>query len=178
MKPTDKYPSELIVPTGLTQSSSAHGLGGRCAGLDLSTMLADGASPVTIPIPDENNLLSGLEARLAKEVERLISALNQFGGSAQAIHEKLPTTAQFGKLVTLLLGSFSFQMAQALGKDSHLPLLSDDGALRLHQLGLSRDEFFRELEIDGRRFLAIALIEDGGTQVFEDRDAAARTGDQ
>ncbi|MGQ0711000.1 MAG: hypothetical protein ACT4NV_14785, partial [Rhodoferax sp.] len=59
-----------------------------------------------------------------------------------------------------------------------VPLLLDDGAQYLHKLGLRVNELFRELDMDGRRFLAIALPEQGHAQILKNRNAARSSGNQ
>ena len=89
----------------------------------------------------------------------------RFSRRAQAIGEELPFNAQFGKLVTLLLSSMTLQLAQALLKDGDIPVLRDDGALYLQKLGLGLNDFLREVDLEGRRFLAVALIDKQPHQV-------------
>lgn len=150
---------------------------GLSAAGNLGAVLADGALPVAVPVADENDLLAGLEARLADAVRNLVGALTEFGGIAQAINKELPLTAEFGKLITLFLGTSSLQVAYALMKDGDLPLLIGDGAQHLQKLGLGVDELFRELDVDGRRFLAVALVEQQPAQFPQRREAGAGTGD-
>ena len=135
------------------------------SGADLGAMLAGGALPVAVAVAAEHDLLAAIEARLAGEVADLINALNQFGCRAQAIGEELPLSSQFGKLVTQLLSSMSLQLAQALLKDADVPVLFDDGALYLKKLGLGLNDFLREVDLEGRRFLAVALIDKQPHQV-------------
>ena len=135
------------------------------SGADLGAMLAGGALPVAVAVAAEHDLLACLEARLAHEVADLVGALEQFSRRAQAIGEELPFNAQFGKLVTLLLSSMTLQLAQALLKDGDIPVLRDDGALYLQKLGLGLNDFLREVDLEGRRFLAVALIDKQPHQV-------------
>ena len=125
---------------------------------DLPPVLADGAPPVAVPVAAQHDLIARLEARLANEVGHLVDALQQFSSATQAIRKELPANAQYGQLVTLFLGTASLQLAYALLKDGNLPLLLGDGAEHLQKLGLRFDELFRELDVDGRRFLAVALV--------------------
>ncbi len=145
---------------------------------DLAPMLTDGAPPVTVPVTGQDDLLSSIEARLTQEVGDLAAALIRFDAAAQAIREELPVSFKFGKLITGFLGLFSLQLANALLKDGNTPLLLDDGAQYLHKLGLSVDELFRELDVDGRRFFAVAFVEQRPSQVAQQGDARAGTGDQ
>lgn len=123
-----------------------------------STMPANGAPPVAIAITAQHDQVSRLEAWLADEVGQLVGALQQFSGATQAIRKELPSDAHYGQLITLFLGTASLQLAYALLKDGNLPLLLDDGAQHLQKLGLDLDQLFREFEVDGRRFLAVALV--------------------
>ncbi len=59
-----------------------------------------------------------------------------------------------------------------------MPLLRDDGAQYLHQLGLRVDELFREVDVDGRSFLAIAFVEQRPAKVAQQGDAGADAADQ
>ncbi|EJF5828971.1 hypothetical protein M8W91_002793 [Salmonella enterica] len=99
------------------------------------------------------------EARLAEEVKSLAEALEYFSRSTQRISNELPDNSHFGKSVTLLLSLGSLQLANALLKNGDKPLLRDDGVEHLRELGLGLDDFIREIELDGRKFLAIALVD-------------------
>ncbi|MCK9987422.1 MAG: hypothetical protein AzoDbin1_03894 [Azoarcus sp.] len=160
---------QSVTPHASPSSRAEAGVGrGRP---DLGAVLADGALPVPVAVTREDDLLAGLEARLADGMRDLASALLKFSGITQAVHKELPLGSEFGKHITLLLGSVSLQLAYALLKDGDLPLLLDDGAQHLHKLGLSVDELFRELDVDGRRFLTVALVEQQSPQVFQHREA-------
>lgn len=155
-----------------------HEAGVGCSRGDLGAVPADGALPVSVTVADEHELLAGLEARLADGVRDLAGALLKFGGITQAVHKELPLGSEFGKHITLLFGTVSLQFAYALLKDGDLPLLLDDGAQHLHKLGLGVNELFRELDMDGRRFLAVALVEQGAAEVLEHSEAGAGTSEQ
>nr|WP_142009745.1 hypothetical protein [Serratia fonticola] len=127
--------------------------------LDLSAMSADGAVPVSFPVSGQDHLLASIETRLAEEMRDLASALQRFGIGTQRISEELPETAQFGKLITRFFSITSLQLAYAFLKDRDKPLLLDDGAQQLQDLGLSLNDFIREIDLEGRQFLAIALID-------------------
>lgn len=109
-------------------------------------------------------LLADVEARLTKEVRGLVLALSQFGHRAQAVSEEIPADAQFCKLVTSFLGLLGFQLAYSLGKDLDKPIFLDDGRQYLADLNLSLDEFVREVNLDGRRFLAVAFVDQHAAQ--------------
>lgn len=125
----------------------------------LSTNFADRTTPVSLTISDKNRLLASIEARLTEEVKRLADALGRFSRNTQCISHELPDTSHFGKPVTLLLSLGSLQLANALLKNGDKPLLLDDGVEYLRELGLSLNDFIREVELDGRKFLAIALVD-------------------
>ena len=165
--------SEIIEPAtpGRDNTMAA----GPAAGVDLGAVLADGALPVAVPITSQDDLLARLEARLADGMLDFSSALLEFARVSQSIHKELPLSAEFGKHITFFFSTFCLQFAYALFKDRDVPLLLDDGAQHLHKLGLSVDELFRELEVDGRRFLAIALVEQGAAHVLKDAQAGANT---
>ncbi|HED4144246.1 hypothetical protein [Klebsiella quasipneumoniae] len=127
-------------------------------GCHLGTVVADMASPVTIPVTSEDNLLPRIEARLAEEVSDLVSALRKFGLGTQRISEELPVSSEFGKLITSFFSASSLQLANALLQSKDRPLLLDDGAMQLYELGLSLNDFIREVDLEGRKYLAIALI--------------------
>ncbi|WP_431222222.1 hypothetical protein ACQ86O_17865 [Serratia sp. L9] len=128
-------------------------------GLNLSTMSTSGAAPISLSVASQDNLLASIETRLAEEMRDLVSALLRFGIGTQRINEELPETAQFGKLITRFFSITSLQLAYAFLKDRDKPLLLDDGAQQLQDLGLSLNDFIREIDLEGRQFLAIALID-------------------
>lgn len=121
--------------------------------------------------PEDALVLTDIEARLTNEVRRLVGALAQFGHRAQCIREEVPLGADFTKAVTSLLALLSFQLANALGKGLDKPILFDDGRQYLAELGLGLEDFIREVHLDGRRFLAIALVEQGGAEILDRGDA-------
>jgi len=110
-------------------------------------------------------LVASVEARLAEEMRGLILALTQFSRRAQLISEDLPQSAQFCKLVSGSFVLMALQLAIAIGKSLDKPIFLDDGREYLRNLGLGLNEFFREIDLDGRRFLAIALIEQSAGEV-------------
>lgn len=114
-------------------------------------------TPIT-PQTDNETEKPDPETRLAGEVKSLAEALEHFSRNTQCISNELPDTARFGKSVTQFLSSGSLQVANALLRNGDRPLLSDDGAEYLRELSLDLGDFIREVELDGRRFLAIALV--------------------
>ncbi|BEO27816.1 hypothetical protein SMQC21_13960 [Serratia marcescens] len=153
---------KVVSQTAVTahESTSTNTLEGRGAiGLNLSTMLTDRTEPVSLSVTSQENLFASIETRLAQEVLDLTDALQRFGIGTQRIHEELPATAQFSKLITSFFSMVSFQFAYALLKDRDKPLLLDDGAQQLQELGLALNDFIREIDLEGRKFLAVALID-------------------
>lgn len=112
-------------------------------------------------------VLSDIEARLTGEMRGLVGALTEFSGRAKLIGEEIPANAQFCKVVTGFLVLFGLQVANALGKGMDEPVFADDGALYLKKLGLQLNDLLREVNLDGRRFLAIALPDQGTGHVFD-----------
>ena len=144
-----------------------------------NVVVAGGAHVAEGPAAEGNEaqhalVLADIEARLTKEVRGLVASLVQFGGRAQLISEEVPADAQFSKLVTGFLALLGFQLAYSLGKDLDKPIFFDDGAQYLRDLGLSLNDFVREVELDGRRFMAVALIEQG----LPKAEGAADAGEQ
>lgn len=134
---------------------------------DLGAVLAGGTPPVAIPVAAQDDLLAAIEARLTNEVLDLANALLKFSAGARSVREELPASAQFGKHITLFFSLCSLHIAQALFQRTDAPLLLDDGAQQLREMGLSLDELVRELDLDGRRFLAVALPNQANGQVFK-----------
>lgn len=112
----------------------------------------------------QHDLLAGVEARLTHEVRGLVLALHQFGSRAQAIGEEVPSSAQFCKLVTGFLGLLGLQLAHSSGKYLDKPIFFDDGRQYLADLNLSLNEFIREVDLDGRRFMAVAFVDQHAAQ--------------
>ncbi|MGG6075183.1 hypothetical protein ACQSGI_24805 [Salmonella enterica] len=108
---------------------------------------------------DENNPLARIETRLTEEVVNLADTLRRFSQNIRHISHELPDTSQFGKLITRFFSDSSLQVANALLKNSDKPLLLDDGVEYLRGLGIGLDDFIREIELDGRKFLAVAIVD-------------------
>lgn len=134
----------------------------------------DGAEHEGCRAPDESEhglLLADIEARLTDEVRGLITALRQFSSRTQLISQSTPAGADFTKLVTQTLALMALQLAIALGKSLEKPVLFDDGVLYLKNLGLNLNDFVREVELDGRRFLAVALVDQQPSKLDNAADA-------
>ena len=119
-----------------------------------------------MPTEAKDALLASIEARLAQEVRGLIGSLDQFSRRTQLIGELLPDDANFCKAVTGFLGLLSLQFAYSLGKGLDKPVFLDDGAQYLRELNLSLDDLVREVSLEGRRFLAVALVEQSSADVL------------
>ena len=155
-------------PTAAIASSDA-GSGSTFNGVGYSTGIAGSSELVS----NENAfLLSDIEARLAEEVRGLILSLTQFSGRAQSIGKEIPIDSQFCKLITSTLQLFALQVAVALGQGLNKPIFFDDGAHYLADLGLSLNDFIREIDLDGRKFMAIALIDKRSADVLNGPNGA------
>lgn len=115
----------------------------------------------------QNALLSGIEARLTQEVHGLAVALQQFGLRTKAIREEIPSSANFCKLVAGFFPLVAFQLADAILRAPQGFTFEDDGALYLKQLGLELQDFVRELDLEGRKFLAVAFLDKRGCDVLD-----------
>lgn len=123
-----------------------------------------------VPPELQDALLSRVEARLAEEVRRLVGSLDQFSRRAQLIGELLPNDADFRKAVTGFLSLLCLQFAHSLRKGLDKPIFLDDGAEYLRELNLSLNDLVREISLDGRRFLAVALVEQGSSEILGDAE--------
>lgn len=121
-------------------------------------------------VPVERSLQDGLdpaiEARLAQEVDRLVAAFVEFGRGTQAISVDAAAGNDFDKLVPLSFALAGFQLANAFARRTQgLGLLCGDPKY-LEQVCLRLNDFFRELDLDGRRFVAIALADQREPQIL------------
>lgn len=140
---------------------------GRGCGIELDRHfpVAGVADAVDARVSQDALVLADIEARLTQQVRWLIAALTEFGGSAQLICKEIPDGAHFTKLVSSALVLISFQLAYAFGKGLDKPIFFDDGAEYLRELNLSLSDFVREIDLDGRRFLAIALVDQQSSEL-------------
>ena len=162
--------SSPICGEGVGLTSSA-GRGGGSE-LHLNAGVAGAATAHAALDAQDALVLTNIEARLTEEVRGLVAALNQFGARAQSIGIEVPDSAHFTKLVTSFLGLLGFQLAHALGKGLDKPIFFDDGAEYLRELNLCLSDFVREVDLDGRRFLAVALIDKQSCELSGTRDGA------
>ena len=131
----------------------------------LAAEAAPGARSVELALDQDGLGCPNVNARLANEVRGLVLVLEQFGRATKAIGEDLGPDAEFGKLIALFLALLGFQLANAFGQDLDSSIFVDDGRQYLAELGLSLEQAFREVDLDGRRFLAIALREQRAPQL-------------
>ncbi|KQR55644.1 hypothetical protein ASF94_04385 [Acidovorax sp. Leaf160] len=114
----------------------------------------------------QHALLASIKARLTQEVCGLVGALGEFGRRAQLVGEELSDRSHFGKSVTSLLALLAFQYAYSLSKGLDTPVFFDDAAEYLRELQLSLHDLVREVDLDGRRFLAVAFLEQGRAELL------------
>ncbi len=140
---------------------------GRGSGIELDRHFPVAGVAETVDASDSQDalVLADIEARLTQQVRGLIAALTKFGSSAQLVCKEIPDNAHFTKLVSSALVLISFQLAYALGKGLDKPIFFDDGAEYLRELNLCLSDFVREIDLDGRRFLAIALIDQQSSEL-------------
>ena len=150
--------SDLPVPSTPGGGAARNARGSVGAERDEATAEAAAGIPC---IESQNALLASIEARLTEEVRGLVGALDQFSNRAKLIGEWLPESAQFGKTVTSLLVLLSLQCSHAFRKGLDKPIFLDDGAEYLRELGLTLEQAFREVRLDGRRYAAVACTDDG-----------------
>ncbi|CAM3405877.1 hypothetical protein [Paracidovorax anthurii] len=137
------------------------------AGLQGDTQMTSRA--VSLPCVDEKDslLLADIEARLTEEMRGLALTLQQFALRTKAIREDIPGSAKFCKLVTGFLPLVAFQFADAILRCPKGFTFEDDGALYLQQLGLEVEDFVREFDLEGRKFLAVAFLDKSGRDVLD-----------
>ena len=133
--------------------------------LDRHFPLAGVADAVDASGTQDALLLADIEARLTNEVRGLIAALREFGSRAQLVCKEIPDNAHFTKLVSSSFALMSLQLAYALHKGLDKPIFFDDGVEYLRELKLCLSDFVREIDLDGRRFLAIALIDQQSSEL-------------
>ena len=162
--------SDLPVPSTPGGGAARNARGSVGAERDEATAEAAAGIPC---IESQNALLASIEARLTEEVRGLVGALDQFSNRAKLIGELLPESAQFGKTVTSLLVLLSLQCSHAFRKGLDKPIFLDDGAEYLRELNLSLNDLVREISLDGRRFLAVALVEQGSSEILGDAEGCS-----
>lgn len=111
----------------------------------------------------QNSLPAGVEARLTDEVRGLIASLSEFGRRTKLISEGFPD-ADPRQAIPLFLSLCSFQIAIALGEAMDGGVFVDDGREYLRKLDLRCSDLFRQLDLDGRRFLAVSLVHERSSE--------------
>ena len=116
---------------------------------------------------EDRLLLADIEARLANEMLGLARAFDQFFFRTKAIREEIPDSAKFCKLVAGFFPLFAFQISDALKRTPKGFTFEDDGVMYLKELGLELKDFIRELDLEGRKFLAVAFVDKRGRDVLD-----------
>jgi len=115
---------------------------------------------------EENRLLASIETRLTDEMLWLIDALGEFGTVSQSIRKEIPDGANFCKFITGFFSLIAFQFAYALQRSIQRSTFKDDGFIYLQNLGLQFNDFVREVDLDGRKFLAVSLFDENGNSIL------------
>ena len=123
----------------------------------------------------QDALLASIETRLTQEMLRLVSPLREFARRSQLVREEIPNSAQFCKLISAALPLVSLHFANAILEGSKKNTFTGDGVLYLNDIGLSLNDFVREVDIDGRKFMAIALVERKSSDIFEEGVASLKS---
>jgi hypothetical protein len=105
-----------------------------------------------------DDLSPSVEARLTEEVDRLITALRQFAARAKSIGEAAPGGG-LDQLVPVLFSLVGLQFANAFSRDTKGLGLLCCSPEYFEQLHLKLSDAVREVRLDGRRFLAVALVD-------------------
>lgn len=116
-----------------------------------------------------------IEARLTEEVHRLAIVLLEGADRFQSIGQVAPR-CDLGQLVAQSFQLFALQFAQAFlqlgGKQGFL----GEHAEQLGDMGLSIEQAFREICLDGRKFLAIAYVDPSLGERNRGRDVGGNGG--
>lgn len=119
----------------------------------------------------QDALEAEFEAGLTKEVRGLIAALRKFAAGTQLVCKSAPASADFSKDVALLLSLASMHFVDLLSQSLYDGVFADGGFGYLQQVGLGAQRLFRQLELDGRQFLAVALPDEQVGQFLDVADA-------
>lgn len=114
----------------------------------------------TLPEHEDALLLADIEARLTEEVHGLIRSIEQFGLRSKLISEEIPNSSKFAQLIASTLTLSSFHFAYALRKGADKGIFFYDTSHDFGQFSLSLEDRFRQINLDGRKFLAVALIDE------------------
>lgn len=151
----------VIAAAAPTCVFDGHALSGLVPGF------TEGAAPVPTAVVNQNTLLAGIEARLTNEMRGLALSLAEFARRTKAIREEIPDGADFCKLVAGFLPLTAFQLSDAILRAPQGFTFEDDGAVYLKQLGLELQDFVREFDFEGRKFLAVAFLDKSGRDVLD-----------
>lgn len=128
---------------------------------------AGGAGAVGAPEHQDALVLANIEARLTQEVLGLMGAVREFAGRTQAIREEIPNGADLCQFVAFFLACSSLNLANGVGLSLVKGIFRNGGREYLDELGLQVNELFREVDLDGQRFLAVALTNEGRSDVLK-----------
>lgn len=144
---------------------------GDSIGLDAlsngGAVVANGAFGAAVVDAQDSLLLADIEARLTREMHGLALSLREFAGRTKAIREEIPESAKFCKLVTGFFPLTALHIANALLSEAQSFTFKDDGALYLKQLGLELNDFVREIDLEGGKFLAVAFVDKSKRNILD-----------
>jgi hypothetical protein len=107
----------------------------------------------------QNALFVGIEARLTQIMLWLVGPLREFARRTELIRKEIPDGAQFCKFISASLVKLAFHFANAFLSSAQENAFVGDGVVYLKELGLSLHDFVREINLDGRKFQAVTLID-------------------
>jgi hypothetical protein len=142
-----------------------HSLDGNLAQVAQSGVTAD----------SQDALLASIETRLTQEMLRLIGPLREFARRSQLIREEIPDSAQFCKLVSAALPMIALHFCNAFLESAQKNTFAGDGVLYLNDIGLRLHDFVREVDIDGRKFMAIAHVQGKSSDIFKEGVASLKS---
>jgi hypothetical protein len=122
----------------------------------------------------QDALLASIETRLTQEMLRLVGPLREFARRSQLIREEIPNEAQFCKLISAALPILSLHFANALLESAQKNTFAGDGVLYLKDIGLGLNDLVREVDLEGRKFLAVALVERKSSDIFKEGVASLK----
>jgi hypothetical protein len=123
----------------------------------------------------QDALLAGIETRLTQEMLRLVGPLREFARRSQLIRKEIPNEAQFCKLISASLPIISLHVANAFLESAKKNTFAGDGVLYLKDIGLGLNDVVREVDLEGRKFLAVALVERKSSDIFKEGVASLKS---
>lgn len=133
----------------------------------LSANSAEPALPVPVTVMDENAFLASIEAGLTEEMWGLALTLAEFARVTKAICVEISKGAKFCKLVAASFSMAAFKFSDAILCRPQVFTFEDNGALYFKQLCLKLQDFVRELNFEGGKLFAIALLHKRGRDVLD-----------